>query len=306
MPVWDILETQEDEHCDGKNDEQTGQPNIGKQTDDLLFLSSQITTPCAMSPRRSHSITHKKRAAQKVQLQCNYTICEFFVSMCSNQQIKLFCAQSTEGGSSPVAKFGELIFNAQAQKTRQPVWYNYIKMCDSAYHFCEEKKDKEVFSCSRSIKNCVCCHNCRMECPMQAINFVGMKYQIDPDKCVSAAVCQGLPHGQSIHNGMSPKTVVPPCSRVELHRRCGGGGRRLAAWWRRSRRPRPARRSSWWRSPRCWAATPTMPTPFPGVYQVAREGRHARLPGAGHRPLYEGHRRHPGEDVIAHRRLRLL
>ena len=43
----DILETQEDEHCDGKNDEQTGQPNIGKQTDDLLFLSSQITTPCA-------------------------------------------------------------------------------------------------------------------------------------------------------------------------------------------------------------------------------------------------------------------
>ena len=22
--------------------------------------------------------------------------------------------------------------------------------------------------------NCVCCHNCRMECPMQAINYVGM------------------------------------------------------------------------------------------------------------------------------------
>ena len=46
--------------------------------------------------------------------------------------------------------------------------------------------------------NCVCCHNCRMESPMQAINYVGMKYQIDPDKCVECGLCAKVCHTQSI------------------------------------------------------------------------------------------------------------
>lgn len=38
-------------------------------------------------------------------------------------------------------------------------------------------------------KNCVCCHNCATECPMQAIDYVGGKYEIDPDKCVECGLC---------------------------------------------------------------------------------------------------------------------
>ena len=58
-------------------------------------------------------------------------------------------------------------------------------------------------------ENCVCCHNCRMECPMQAINYVGMKYQIDPDKCVECGLCAKVCHTQSIHNVDEPEVVTP-------------------------------------------------------------------------------------------------
>lgn len=64
-------------------------------------------------------------------------------------------------------------------------------------------------------ENCVCCHNCRMECPMQAINYVGMKYQIDPDKCVECGLCAKVCHTQSIHNVDEPE-VVTPHAPVEL------------------------------------------------------------------------------------------
>lgn len=41
-------------------------------------------------------------------------------------------------------------------------------------------------------KYCVCCHYCRMECPAEAINYVGTKYEIDPEKCTECGLCEGL------------------------------------------------------------------------------------------------------------------
>ena len=49
-------------------------------------------------------------------------------------------------------------------------------------------------------KNCVCCHNCATECPMQAIDYVGCKYEIDPDKCVECGLCARVCHTASIIN----------------------------------------------------------------------------------------------------------
>ncbi len=45
---------------------------------------------------------------------------------------------------------------------------------------------------------CVGCHNCAMECPMQAINYAGLKYEIDQDKCVECGLCEKLCHTASI------------------------------------------------------------------------------------------------------------
>lgn len=47
-------------------------------------------------------------------------------------------------------------------------------------------------------KNCVGCHNCATECPMQAIDFVGCKYEIDQDKCVQCGLCAKVCHTASI------------------------------------------------------------------------------------------------------------
>ena len=58
-------------------------------------------------------------------------------------------------------------------------------------------------------KNCVCCHNCAMECPMQAIAYHGTKYQIDPDKCVECGLCARVCHICSIHDIDRPQEVVP-------------------------------------------------------------------------------------------------
>jgi succinate dehydrogenase/fumarate reductase flavoprotein subunit/NAD-dependent dihydropyrimidine dehydrogenase PreA subunit len=41
---------------------------------------------------------------------------------------------------------------------------------------------------------CVCCHNCAMECPMGAISYDGLQYQIDQDKCVECGLCEKLCH----------------------------------------------------------------------------------------------------------------
>lgn len=79
--------------------------------------------------------------------------------------------------------------------------------------------------------NCVCCHNCRTECPMQAINYVGMKYQIDPDKCVECGLCAKVCHTQSIRNVDEVETVTPhaPVERQADIVVVGGGSGLVAA-----------------------------------------------------------------------------
>ena len=46
---------------------------------------------------------------------------------------------------------------------------------------------------------CACCHNCASDCPMQAIDFVGTKYQIDQDKCVQCGLCARECHTGACH-----------------------------------------------------------------------------------------------------------
>ena len=46
--------------------------------------------------------------------------------------------------------------------------------------------------------NCVCCHYCRMECPVSAITYKGTRYAIDPEKCISCGLCQTLCHVNAI------------------------------------------------------------------------------------------------------------
>lgn len=45
---------------------------------------------------------------------------------------------------------------------------------------------------------CVSCHNCAMECPMQAISYNGLKHEIDEDKCIECGLCEKLCHTASI------------------------------------------------------------------------------------------------------------
>lgn len=46
---------------------------------------------------------------------------------------------------------------------------------------------------------CACCHNCADDCPMQAIDFVGTKYEIDQDKCVQCGLCAKVCHSGACH-----------------------------------------------------------------------------------------------------------
>lgn len=79
---------------------------------------------------------------------------------------------------------------------------------------------------------CVCCHNCRMECPESAINFIKTKYEIDPEKCSECGHCAEVCHISAIRDPSAP--VVEPethelrrisCDMVVL----GAGGSGLIA-----------------------------------------------------------------------------
>lgn len=58
-------------------------------------------------------------------------------------------------------------------------------------------------------ENCVCCHYCRMECPVSAISYKGTRYAIDPEKCVSCGLCQTLCHVGAIINTEETAAVQP-------------------------------------------------------------------------------------------------
>lgn len=53
---------------------------------------------------------------------------------------------------------------------------------------------------------CACCHNCACDCPMQAIDFVGTKYEIDQSKCVGCGLCSKVCHTGACHE--EPKNAV--------------------------------------------------------------------------------------------------
>ena len=55
---------------------------------------------------------------------------------------------------------------------------------------------------------CSCCHQCKAVCPADAVRFKGVKYWIDPEKCIECGLC-----AQNCHNciitkeGQAPETV---------------------------------------------------------------------------------------------------
>lgn len=71
-----------------------------------------------------------------------------------------------------------------------------------------------MFVIDRSI--CACCHNCACECPMQAIDFVGTKYQIDQDKCVQCGLCAKVCHTGACHEEPGHAVEVPRHDPVTL------------------------------------------------------------------------------------------
>lgn len=62
---------------------------------------------------------------------------------------------------------------------------------------------------------CSACHQCRVECPMNAIRMKNAKYWIDPEKCISCGSCEAVCHNGCIDDPDCPKTVMPH-DRMEL------------------------------------------------------------------------------------------
>ena len=78
---------------------------------------------------------------------------------------------------------------------------------------------------------CVCCHNCAMECPRQAIYYLGLKYEIDQDKCIECGLCAQICHTNSILE-VGVETPVHPHPPLEKSCDvvvCGGSAGLVAA-----------------------------------------------------------------------------
>jgi fumarate reductase flavoprotein subunit len=57
--------------------------------------------------------------------------------------------------------------------------------------------------------DCACCHNCATECPVQAIDYVGTKYEIDQGKCVQCGLCAKVCHSGACHEEPAKAAFVP-------------------------------------------------------------------------------------------------
>ena len=75
---------------------------------------------------------------------------------------------------------------------------------------------------------CLCCHNCALECPAEAIDYKGTHYEIDQDKCIRCGLCQRLCNVDAIQNTEDKKDILPhsrqemTCDLVVIG--CGGSG----------------------------------------------------------------------------------
>lgn len=82
-------------------------------------------------------------------------------------------------------------------------------------------------------KGCLCCHNCALECPVQAIDYRGTHYEIDQDKCIGCGLCQRLCNVGAVVNTEAPDDSVAHelqelrCDLVVIG--CGGSGAIAAA-----------------------------------------------------------------------------
>ena len=72
-----------------------------------------------------------------------------------------------------------------------------------------------MFVIKRSL--CACCHNCASDCPMQAIDFVGTKYQIDQDQCVQCGLCAKVCHTGACHEVPETPAVVSQHDPIHLY-----------------------------------------------------------------------------------------
>ena len=71
-----------------------------------------------------------------------------------------------------------------------------------------------MFVINRSL--CACCHNCASDCPMQAIDFVGTKYQINQDQCVQCGLCAKVCHTGACHEVPETPAVVSQHDPIHL------------------------------------------------------------------------------------------
>lgn len=56
---------------------------------------------------------------------------------------------------------------------------------------------------------CLCCHNCALECPKEAINYVGTGYQVDGDKCIDCGKCASVCNVSAVKKVGETKEVTP-------------------------------------------------------------------------------------------------
>lgn len=64
---------------------------------------------------------------------------------------------------------------------------------------------------------CSACHQCRVECPVEAITFRNAKYWIDPDKCVSCGSCKKVCHNDCISDPEHPDPAPAPHERIKMN-----------------------------------------------------------------------------------------